>query len=129
MTVVGRPLRVLLVDDEPDVRLLVRTQLRSEHAIEVVGEAGDGAAAVAECERVRPDAVVMDLLMPGTNGFEAIEALRRRAPEIAVVAFSAVDGEHVRAEMTRLGIPFVLKGQPARDLIDALRRAVRAGAA
>lgn len=116
------PLRVVLVDDEPDVRLLLRVQLQLADDLEVVGEASDGAQAVAACQELAPDAVVMDLLMPGVNGFEAIEVLRRRSPEVAIVAYSAVGGDHVRAEMARLGVPLVMKGGSATGLIEALRR-------
>ena len=101
-------MRVLVVDDEEDVRLLLRSQL--EHAgHEVTGEAGDGIAAIAQCEADPPDVVILDLLMPRMNGFEVIPKLKTKHPKVAIIAYTAVAGDFVRQEMKRLGIPLVLK--------------------
>jgi DNA-binding NarL/FixJ family response regulator len=117
------PLRVLIVDDEPDVMLLLRVQLSSRSDIDVVGTAADGAEAVEACRALQPDAVVMDLLMPRMNGFEAIEALQKDMPQIGVVAHSAVAGESVRDQMARLGVTLVLKSGESGPLVDALHAA------
>jgi CheY-like chemotaxis protein len=114
--------RVVVVDDEPDIRLLVGVQLRL-HGHEVVGEAGDGAEAVQVCAESSPDAVILDLLMPGTTGFEAIPRLRALDPAPWIVASSAGAGEFVRTEMARLGVPLVLKTGDAEPLLDALNGA------
>ena len=101
-------MRVLVVDDEPDVRLLLRLQLeRAGH--EVTGEAGDGQEALDLCETDPPDVVILDLLMPRMNGFEAIPRMRSTYPGVRIVAYTAVAGDFVRNEMSRLGIPLVLK--------------------
>lgn len=122
------PLRVVVADDEPDLRLLLRMQLGRRPDVEVVGEAAEGAEAVAVAVEQRADVVVMDLLMPGTSGFEAIGLLQVKAPEIAVVAYTAVAGEFVRTEMARLGVELVLKSGEVEPLLAALRRAAgRAG--
>lgn len=113
-------MRVLIVDDEPDVRLLLRLQLeRAGH--EVIGEATDGKEALERCERDAPDAVILDLLMPGMNGFEAIPRIRSSHPEVRIVAYTAVAGDFVRNEMRRLGIPLVLKTGNFAPLEAALR--------
>jgi DNA-binding NarL/FixJ family response regulator len=117
------PLRVLIVDDEPDVMLLLRVQLSSRPDIDVVGTAADGAEALEACRALLPDAVVMDLLMPRMNGFEAIEALQKDMPQIGVVAHSAVAGESVRDQMARLGVTLVLKSGEPGPLVDALHAA------
>lgn len=116
-------LRVVVVDDEPDVRLMLRMALPL-HGLEVVGEAGDGNEALTACQEARPDAVVLDLLMPGMNGFQAIPQLRERFPELGIVAYTAVAGEFVRSEMERLSIPLVLKRSTVDPLVAALRAAV-----
>ncbi len=120
-----RPLRVLVADDEPDVRLLIRLGLRN-HDMEVVAEAGDGEEALAACAEREPDAVVLDLLMPRMSGFEVIPELRQRHPGVGIVAYTAVAGDFVRREMARLGIGLVLKSGDAGPLAEALRRAVAA---
>ena len=96
----GTPIRVVIADDEPDVRLLLRIQLERE-GFEIAGEAIDGRSAIATCGQAQPDVVILDLLMPGVNGFEAIPTLRRQHPNVAIVAYTAVAGEFVRKEMAR----------------------------
>ena len=112
-------MRVVVVDDEPDVRLVLSLQLRI-HGHDVVGEAGDGAEAVSVCEASEADAVVLDLLMPGTTGFEAIPKLQALDPPPSIIAYSAVAGEFVRNEMARLGVALVLKSGDVQPLLDAL---------
>lgn len=119
-----RALRVLIADDEPDVRLLLRLQLTGVADVEVVGEAGDGLEALELCDELRPDAVVMDLLMPKMMGIEAIEKLQQRHPGIGVVAYTATAGDFVRHEMERLGVALLLKSGDVDLLVTALRRSV-----
>jgi YesN/AraC family two-component response regulator len=117
-------LRVVVADDEGDVCLMLRMQLGIQPGIEVVGTAANGSEAIDVCRRLQPDAVVMDLLMPVMNGFQAIEAMQRELPQIAVVAYTGVAGEFVRHEMERMSVPLVLKSGNVTPLADALRRAV-----
>lgn len=86
-----RPLRTLVVDDDPDVRLLVRLNLEVGGRFEVVGEAGDGAEAVQLAYDVQPDVVLLDLQMPVMGGLEAIPAIRRCAPGARVVVLSGTE--------------------------------------
>lgn len=118
-------LRVLIADDEPDVRLLLRLGLR-HHAITVVGEAADGLEVLSACERLEVDALVLDLLMPRMNGFEVIPELQRDHPHIGIVAYTAVAGDFVRREMARLRIPLLLKSGDSTPLADALHAAAAA---
>lgn len=117
-----RDLRVLIADDEPDVRLLLRLGLR-HHAIEVVAEASNGIEVLEKCDAFDVEAVVLDLLMPRMNGFEVIPELRRNHPRIGIVAYTAVAGDFVRREMQRQGIPLLLKSGDAGPLADALHAA------
>jgi len=118
----GDALRVLVADDEPDVRLLLRLGLR-HHDIAVVGEASDGFEVLEVCSGQPVDAIVLDLLMPRMNGFEVIPQLQRDHPTIGIVAYTAVAGDFVRREMSRLGIPLLLKSGDAAPLADALHAA------
>ena len=113
-------IRVVVVDDEPDVLLLLKLQLRNE-GVEVVAVAEDGAEAIRLCRELRPDAVVMDLLMAGVNGFQAIATLQRELPDTKLVAYSAVAGEIVRSEMEKANVPLVLKSGRPDALVAALR--------
>jgi DNA-binding NarL/FixJ family response regulator len=83
------PIRVFLADDHPVVRQGLRTFLDSRDGIEVIGEAGDGDAAVAAVERLRPDIVLMDLVMPGLGGVAAIRQIHERVPDTRVVVLTS----------------------------------------
>jgi DNA-binding NarL/FixJ family response regulator len=83
------PIRVFLADDHPVVRQGLRTFLESRDGIEVVGDAGNGDAAVTAVERLHPDVVLMDLVMPGLSGVEAIERIHERSPETRVVVLTS----------------------------------------
>jgi DNA-binding NarL/FixJ family response regulator len=113
--------RIVVADDEPDVRFLLRLQLQLA-GFEVVGEAGSGDDAVTVCATTKPDAIVLDLLMPRGTGFEAIPLLREHQPDLHIVAYTAVAGQFVRDEMARLGAVLVLKTGDVEPVVDALRR-------
>lgn len=113
-------LRVLVVDDEPDVRLMLRLQLDHYDGINVVGEASDGAQALDRCAELDPDTVVMDLLMPKMSGIEAIHVMQDRFASVGVVAYTATAGPTVRDEMARLGVPLLLKSGDVDALVQAL---------
>ena len=114
-------LTVVVADDEPDVRLLLRLQLDGIEGVKVVGEAGDGVEVLEVCREVHPRAVVMDLLMPKMMGIEAIERLQGELPNVGIVAYTATAGEFVRQEMERLGVKLLLKSGDVSQLIAALR--------
>jgi DNA-binding NarL/FixJ family response regulator len=80
--------RVLVVDDDPDYRLLVRLALDAESGFEVVGEARDGREAAGAAARVRPDLVLLDCSMPGADAFDCLPELRLACPESRVVLLS-----------------------------------------
>src|SRR5437660_1683704 len=82
--------RVLLVDDLSDIRLVMRLLLEADGRAEVVGEAADGAEAVRLAGELHPDAVVLDLRMPGMDGVTALPLIRDAAPGTVVVALSAL---------------------------------------
>ena len=87
--VAGVPLSVVVVDDDPDVRLMLRIGLQATGEFQVVAEAEDGAEAVALLEEMRPDCAVLDLHMPGVGGLEALPMLRARSPRTRIVVYSA----------------------------------------
>ncbi len=126
MTDPGEPIEVVIADDEADIRLLLRLQLR-QHGIAVVGEAVNGREAVDVCEAVSPDVIILDLLMPGTSGFEAIPELQARCPNVAIIAYSAVAGDFAREEMARHDIPLRLKNGDPEPLVATIRAAAQRG--
>jgi len=90
-------LRVLLVEDSPSVRQHIREVLLSQSDIEIVGEAGDGQQAILLCQRLRPDVVSMDMMLPGVDGQMATEAIMAHCPTpILIVSSSTNRGELLR---------------------------------
>ena len=119
-------LRLLVVDDHPVVRTGLVAMLAEHDDFDVVGEACDGDEAVAQADRLRPDVVLMDLRMPGTDGATATAALRARPdpPAVLVLTTYDTDADIVRAvEAGATG--YLLKDAPREVLADAVRRAAR----
>ena len=117
-------IRIVLVDDEQMVRQGLRMILESEDGFEVVGEAGDGAAAVDQVTRLDPDVVLMDIQMPGMNGLDAtrrIVALGREDSS-RVLVLTTFDLDEYVYEALRAGASgFLLKRTPAEDLVAGVR--------
>ncbi len=116
-------LRVLLVDDSPWLRQSVRAALERAGVV-VVGEAADGAQALALAATHHPDLVLMDLCMPGMDGIQATQALRRQQPEIRVVLWTAQDDLQLASAIRRSGAHAGLaKGTRTVELIATLQAA------
>jgi DNA-binding NarL/FixJ family response regulator len=115
-------LRVLVVDDEPLVRQGLALILSAEPGLAVVGEAGDGAGAVASARRLRPDVVCLDVRMPGIDGIRATELIVAQdpAPKVLVVTTFSAD-DHVYAALEAGASGFVLKRSTAEQLVTAVR--------
>jgi len=122
-------LRLVIADDEPDVLAMLEAQFSLRTGYEVVGLAHDGGEALDLVRTTRPDAVVMDLLMPDVNGFEGIALLHAEFPDIGVVAYTGVAGDFVRDDMGNRNVEIVLKSGNLSPLVDAVRRSVQAAAA
>ena len=116
-------IRVLVVDDHAVVREGLRTYLALQDGIEVVGEAADGEEALAAAERLRPDVILMDLVMPGLDGAGAMRELRRRRPAARVIVLTSyADDDRLLPAIQAGAAGYLLKNvQPAE-----LARAVRA---
>ena len=119
---------VLLVDDHTLVRRGFRRLLEDDPAIEVVGEAGDGDAAIELAVRLTPQVVVMDCAMPGTSGLVATRRILERAPKTAVLMLSMhSEATLVRQAMDAGARGYVLKDAIDLDLASAVKRAAAGG--
>ncbi|GAA4942471.1 response regulator transcription factor [Streptomonospora halophila] len=116
-------IRVLIVDDDPLLRAGLRMMLGGAPDLEVVGEAGDGAAVAEMVAGLRPDVVLMDIRMPAVDGLAATEVLRARpaAPEVVVLTTFDAD-EHVLRALGAGAAGFVLKDTPPSEIVEAVRR-------
>jgi DNA-binding NarL/FixJ family response regulator len=117
-------IRVLLADDHGVVRRGLRGFFELLDDIEIVGEAEDGQQAVEATGTLRPDVVLMDLLMPGLNGIAATAEIKRRWPEVEVVALTSfIEEERVTAALEAGATGYLLKDADADDVALAIRRA------
>jgi NarL family two-component system response regulator LiaR len=118
------PIRVLLVDDHSVVREGLRAFLELQDGIEVVGEAGDGREGVAAAERLEPDVVLMDLVMPKLDGVGAMHELRRRLPRARVIVLTSfADDERLLPAIRAGAAGYLLKNAQPRELARAVRAA------
>jgi DNA-binding NarL/FixJ family response regulator len=120
------PVRILIADDHEVVRQGLRTFLELDPELEVVGEAADGREAVRLAQRLRPDVVLMDLLMPELDGIAATQLIRQQLPDTEVVALTSVLEDAAVVGAVRAGaIGYLLKDTRAQEL----RQAIKAAAA
>ena len=118
--------RILIVDDHSVVRQGLQMFLGADPEIEIVGEARDGAEAIRLAQELKPDVVLMDLLMPVMDGIAATAVIRRELPDTEVVALTSVLEDASVVEAVRVGaIGYLLKDTEAQEL----RRAIKAAAA
>ncbi len=119
-------IRVVVADDHSVVRGMVRSALQQHPHFEVVGEAENGAQAIEEVKRVKPDVVVLNVTMPLMNGFEAAREIKRQSPETAIVILSSHADKYFVEEARKIGVrAYVPKSKIGHALIGALEAAVK----
>jgi DNA-binding NarL/FixJ family response regulator len=117
-------IKIVLADDHPIVRQGLRAAFEVEPGFAVVGEANDGLEAVKLVERLAPDVLVLDLMMPGLNGLEVARQVSQRSPKTRIVILSVSAAEPHVLEALRYGVAaYVLKGSSVADLVRAVREA------
>ena len=115
-------IRVLIVDDQSLLRMGFRLILEAESDIDVVGEAGDGAAGVSMTAALQPDVVLMDVRMPGMDGIEATEAIAATGADSKVLILTTFDlDQYVFAGLRAGASGFLLKDAPPTELLTAIR--------
>ncbi|GJM40056.1 MAG: DNA-binding response regulator [Ardenticatenaceae bacterium] len=120
----SQPIQVMLVDDHTMVRRGLATFLKVFDDLELVGEAGDGEAAIQLCARILPNVVLMDMLMPGMDGMAATRAIRQRFPTVQVIALTSFKEEELVQNALQAGaIGYLLKDVSAEKLAQAIRAA------
>jgi two-component system, NarL family, response regulator LiaR len=121
--------KVLIVDDDPLVAKSLKVLLSAEADMEVVGTAIDGERALSACEKERPEAVLMDIRMPGMDGIEATRRIKERWPSIHVMILTTFhDDRNVRLALQAGAEGYILKASSIRGMADKLR-ALAAGTA
>jgi NarL family two-component system response regulator LiaR len=117
-------IRVMIVDDHAMVRRGLAVFLKAKPDLLLVGEASGGGEAITLCEQLRPDVVLMDLMMPGMSGAEATRMIHGRWPQVQVIALTSFgDKELVRETLAAGALSYLLKNVSAEDLAAAIRAA------
>jgi two-component system response regulator NreC len=115
---------IVLADDHPVVRQGLRAILAVQRDFAVVGEAADGLETIRVVERLRPDVLVLDLLMPGLSGLDVLPVVRQRSPDTRVVVFSMYANEDFVLQAFKNGATgYVLKGCDPAHTVEAVRQA------
>ena len=123
------PIRVLLADDHPALRVGLRVLLDRAPDIAVVGEAGDGDAALALVAELLPDVAVLDCQLPGRDGVTVAAELRRRESPVQVLALSAYDDDRYLAGMAEAGaVGYLLKSEAPGQIVAAVQAVMRGAA-
>jgi DNA-binding NarL/FixJ family response regulator len=118
---------IFLVDDVPELRELIRYGMEEDPGFEVVGEAGDGRAALEGIAETRPAAVLLDLSMPDMDGLEAIPEIRKDDPDVVIIVLSGFSADRLGPPALERGADgYVEKGTPIRELREVTRMAVAA---
>ena len=117
-------IRVMIVDDHTMVRRGLATFLKAYDDLELVGEAENGQFAIKLCNRIQPDVILMDMVMPDMNGAVATRKIRERFPKIQVIALTSFKEEELVKNALEAGaIGYLLKDVSADDLVKAIRAA------
>ncbi|MGB6484858.1 MAG: response regulator transcription factor [Candidatus Acidiferrales bacterium] len=123
-----QPVRILIADDHPAIRTAVRHILREHPRFEVCGEAEDGARAIEEAQKLKPDVVVLNVTMPVLNGFEAAREIKEKLPESAIVILSSHADQGFIEQAKRIGArAYVSKTAVATALVKAIEAAIAGG--
>ncbi len=116
-------IRVMLVDDHPIVRDGLRTMLKAQERMDVIGEAPDGAQAIKMASRLQPDVVVMDIGLPDINGLEATRLLRQDCSATRILILTVYENPEYALRAARLGASgYLVKNVSSQDLGDAITR-------
>jgi DNA-binding NarL/FixJ family response regulator len=117
-------IRVLLVDDHAVVREGLRNFLALQDGLEIVGEAGDGAEAIEQAQRLEPDVILMDLVMPGLDGIGAMRQLRVRSPGSRVIVLTSfLEDERILPAIQAGAAGYLLKNVEPSELARAIHAA------
>jgi len=120
----AQPIRVIIVDDHAMVRKGLIAFLKNEPTLELVGEARDGREAIESCERLQPDVILMDLVMPELGGVAATRTIHQRWPNVQVIALTSFQEKELVQDALQAGAKgYLLKNVSGEELAEAIRQA------
>ena len=120
----GKPIRVMIVDDHAMVRIGLAAFLKTEPGIDLVGEARDGREAIEYCDQLKPNVILMDLIMPDLGGVAATRTIHQRWPNVQVIALTSFQEKELVQDALQAGaIGYLLKNVSGDELCEAIRQA------
>ena len=120
---VQEPICVMLVDDHEMVRFGLSAYIRTSSDMTLCGEAADGEEAVGMCAELQPDVILMDMIMPGMNGVEAIKIIHARYPRIKIIAITSFEDEKMVQDALQAGASsYLQKNISMKELQEAIRK-------
>ena len=126
----GRSARLLIADDHPMVRYMLRVAMAGHPDIEIVGEATTGPETLDACSQLRPNGLVLDLVLPGLHGFEVVRRLRQEQPSIKILVLTGSDERDAELEAVKLGVDgYIEKSSSSEEISDAIEAMVAGTAA
>jgi DNA-binding NarL/FixJ family response regulator len=126
MKATDRSVRILIADDQPIIRTMVRSTLERIPHFEVCAEAVNGAEAIEQAQKLKPDVVVLNVTMPVLNGFDAAREIKATLPETAIVILSSHSDQRFVAAAKRIGVrSYVAKSKVGEALVKAIEAAVK----
>ena len=120
-------IKILIADDHPLLRESLHKTLSNQRDMEVVGEATDGNEVIRMAEELKPDIIIMDIMMPTVNGIEASKQIKKDLPNIAILILTAYDDDNYVLGLLEAGAAgYLLKSARGQDIVNAIR-AIEAG--
>lgn len=114
--------RILVVDDAPFIREIVKQILDQESDFDFVGEAENGIEAISQAIKLRPDYILMDIVMPELSGIKATEEILKQIPEIKIIAFTTMDHSHIHEQARSAGcLDYLKKPFTKKELVECLK--------
>ena len=115
-------IKILIADDQKKIRKVLRDLIEREKNMEVIGEAEDGQTVIRMSEKLKPDIVLMDIVMPGLSGLEATSQIKKKFPQIKIIAFSIFSDKALIREMLQSGASgYLLKEDMADEWLKAVK--------
>jgi DNA-binding NarL/FixJ family response regulator len=121
----NRPVKIVVADGHPVIRKMVTQTLKENPRFEVIAEAKDGLEAIEKVVALKPDAVVLNVILPVLNGFDAARRIRKSSPEVAIVVLSTNADRQFIEEARKIGVrAYVPKSEAAIALVKAVEAAI-----
>jgi DNA-binding NarL/FixJ family response regulator len=118
--------KVFIVDDDPEFRRFLKEFLSDQPGLKIVGEAADGKQALEKVKKIKPDLVLLDIRMPGMDGFSASRLLKRIMPDLQIIIMTIFDDLEYKESVVENGaFGYVVKSNLTRDLMPAIRAALK----